>query len=515
MHTARATRRATHHLAIALLAAIATARGLAPSGARASEESVFLYSEGLEEFRTKTDDYRAALVLFEQSVAKDPNDVAARYYRGVTRARLGQVDGAVEDLTWVVQQRPGFDRAALELGIVLVGDGRYAEALPWLHQAQVAPDLAPSASFYIGIADLHLGWLDQARAAFEQASAPGAPADLALPTRYYLGLVAAGQGRTDEARSEFAAVAEARPDTDMGRAAAEYLAGSGAAPALAWEVHGFAKLEYDSNAVLAPSDSATSNALAIGRESDGRTRLGVGASLAPWRTENAELRLGYDFDQIVYFHLSEFDLQEHRPRVQIAARSGPWAFGLVGRYDYDLLEATSFLQQAAAQPWVRFAEGELGRTELFYQARWRDFFQQRYSPSLDAWNNAASLTQFFYLDGAQRYLWIGYQFDRNQGLYSQGDPFSYDGNEANAGVGFQFASVGAGALLGYRYRHESFDAASLGRRDDENAVTLQLQKSLTRNVLLTLEYFGTFHDSNQAVFSYDRQIGSIGLEVQF
>src|SRR5262245_46308749 len=125
---------------VAVAATIAT-----PRPAFAADEPAFLYSEGLEQFRAKKDDYRAALALFDQAVAKDPDDVAARYYRGVTRARLGENEGAIEDLEWVLTQRPGFDRAALELGIVLVNDGRYAEALPRLHQAVLAPDLAAPA----------------------------------------------------------------------------------------------------------------------------------------------------------------------------------------------------------------------------------------------------------------------------------------------------------------------------------------------------------------------------------
>src|SRR5512139_1740936 len=125
---------------------------LNPSPGVADERAKMLWSRGLIELQANR--YQSALDLFQQAVDTDPGDVYARYYRAVARARLGDREGAIADLRAVLAAEPDFDEAALDLGVALIEDQHYAEALPWLEQAQRSPPLATRASLFIGIAQL-------------------------------------------------------------------------------------------------------------------------------------------------------------------------------------------------------------------------------------------------------------------------------------------------------------------------------------------------------------------------
>jgi tetratricopeptide (TPR) repeat protein len=112
---------------------IAIALVLCPSFVGASEESALLVSQGLAKLNQK--DFAGANALFDAAVRADARDALARYHRGVSSARLGRLEAAIDDLRQVASEQPELSEAGLELGIALVRAGRYREALSWLQQA--------------------------------------------------------------------------------------------------------------------------------------------------------------------------------------------------------------------------------------------------------------------------------------------------------------------------------------------------------------------------------------------
>ena len=56
------------------------------------------------------------------------------------------------------------------------------------------------------------------------------------------------------------------------------------------------------------------------------------------------------------------------------------------------------------------------------------------------------------------------------------------------------------------------------RRDNDHRVVVAFERPLSEvyeHLFVNAAWFGTFNNSNQSVFEYDRQIGSIGAEVRF
>ena len=506
---------------------------LSAAVAGASEQSKLLYSRGLVEFHAER--YQPALELFEQAVAADPADVYARYYRAVTRARLNDLDGAISDLREVLAAKPDLAQAALDLGVALVEKHQYRDALPWLTQAQQSADLDGQASQFIGIANLRLGHLETARRNFVRAASRDAKQT--VPARYYQGIVDYREGNWLHAQKHFTFVAIASPDSDVGREAKAFLDKIAASRPARFQGYATVGFQYDSNVILAPSngDLATqaTKDLNVTGQSDGRATIGFGGVYSAFRTDSVELLLAYDFFQSLHFQLQSFNLQDHGPSLQLSARVGRVQYGIVGRYDYYLLDSSSFLQEATALPWLTVAEGAFGRIESFYRMRRRDFKDPDFAVR-DAFNHAIGIRQFIYLNSPDRYLLLGYQFDREdpliagqhystRGVSSGISPqmyaddarsFGYDGNEVRAGVGWLLPQQITSEAT-FIYRRERYRPESHGRRDDEEEVLVALRRPISHHLDVNVAYLGDFNNSSNQFFDYDRHVVSLALEARF
>ena len=395
--------------------------------AGAAEVGENLVSRGLLHFHAG--EYALAFTSFDAAVKADPVNVEARHYRAMTAARLGNLDDAVFDLGVVLILKPDFCEAALQLGIARMQQGEDADALRWLERARQCPALEADASLLIGIANLHLEDDEAAAAALERARDK---AELRTTADYYAGVASVRRWRWDEAASQFSAVRAARPDAEVGVQAAAYLR-----QLRQYHVYGRVGIDYDSNVVLAPSDGTVAADVGVTNQSDGRVSLAAGATAVPWRTENVQLVLGYDFFQTLQFELTQYDLTANRPGAQLLFDAGPVYGGVMGRYGYYLLDGASFLQDAEAAPWLAVPEHEFGRTELYYRMLWEDFYLSPFRGVRDSVNNAVGVRQYFYLPRDDRYLFLGYRFENQDATKSEGDAFAYNANQIEVGVGWE------------------------------------------------------------------------------
>jgi tetratricopeptide (TPR) repeat protein len=483
--------------------------------AAASEQSQLLSSRGLVEFHAER--FPAALDLFDRALSADPTDVYARYYRGVTRSRLDDTAGAIADLRAALAAKPDFPQAALDLGIALVQTGQYREAIPWLQQAQAVSDLDGQASLFLGIAQLRLGEPGAAQANFERAEARDPKQRLAA--RYYLGVAAYQRGQLRASQEQFTYVAQASPGTEMGREATTFLERIRTTQAHAqYQAYAALGFQYDSNVPLL-NDTITALPGINNQQSDGATLISFGGTYVPWHNDSVALLLGYDFFQSLHFSLSDFNLQDNGPSLQVAVDLGRVKGGILGRYDYYLLETNSFLQEGTALPWLTVPEADFGRSEVYSRIRRRDFKNAAYDV-LNSFDYAAGVRQVVYVTSPDRSVSLGYQFDKNDPIVDDNQPFGsssygYDGNEVSIGGGWLLPqSITAGATFAYRHNRYDF-VASDGRKDDEYLVTTTLSRPMTEHLNLTLAYLGDYNNSNESLFDYDRSIVSVTMEVRF
>jgi len=478
--------------------------------AHASEQSTKLYSQGLVQFHAG--DFSAALQLFDQAVQADGQDMYALYYRGVTHGQLKEFPAAAADLRAVATARPDLQQVPLELGYALLQTGDYAEAAQWLERAQQTPALEAEASLFLGLAHTRLERTEQARQDLQRAAAKNP--DLRHSALYYEGVSYYQDRNWSKAEADFDAVVKERPDSEIGHLASAYLDLLHHGTGKPYDLYADAGFQYDSNVVLAPSDSVVKASVGLNKQSDGRAVIDFGGRYIPWQTETMQLSVGYEFFQSLHFSLHDFNLEDHRPNAEFTINTEYARFGMSGRYDFYLLKTSSFLQEAAAQPWATVPEGNIGRTEITYRMRRRDFIAAPYAGLLDAFNHLAGARQYFYLGPETDYLFAGYQFDHDEPINASGNQFEYDGNQVDGGIGWAFP-LNITTELSYAFRHERYAAASNGRRDEEHLVTFIAEKPITEYLHVQLAYLGDFNNSNTALYAYDRNIGSVSLGVRF
>jgi Tfp pilus assembly protein PilF len=505
-------------------------------------------------------DNAAALALLDKAVAADPDDAGVRYQRGAVRAATGDTHGAIEDLERALQLRPYFPNAALELGIALVDADRAVHAEAPLMQAQQVPALDAQASFYLALAQLRIGRLELARMNFERARQRDP--SLATAVEYYLGVIAFRRRDYAAAESAFASVQRRDPDTAMGRESAQYLAVIADERAADYSAFGTMALEYDSNVTLGPSQTVPGS---VSGQGDWRYVVNGGGRWTPVHWGRASLSVSYEFFQSVQFHLSDFNLTDNRPALQLQYDFDWVSVGLLGRYDYYLLGGESYLSEATGMPWVSIREEGFGRTELYARVQPRSF-KAAHCPAptseggagsacyaaLNGIYNFAGARQFFDLGNAARQLWIGYQLGfatpqpgKTSLQQFNRDQYQYGSWAGEAGLRWPLPFDILGELA-YRYERQSYNPASgclvngaivpatcenlqnyptgfdprglTPRLDNDHRVIFSLARSMPElwdRLSLVVSYFGTFNDSNKDVFTYDRSIGSLALQVRY
>jgi len=518
------------------------ALALCAAAAQANEQSQALASRAVIALNAgKTAE---ALELLDAALVADPDDAEARYQRGVVRARGGNANGAIEDLQRALALRPYFPNAALELGIALVDDDRAVDAEAPLLQAQQVPALDAQASFYLGLAQLRLGRMEMAQASL--ARARQLDPTLTTATQYYEGVIAFRQDDYETAEKAFAAVQSERPDSAMARESVQYVALIAEARAADYSAFGTVAVEYDSNVNLGPAVVSAQTGSDATAQGDGRVAFNAGARWTPLRVGGFSLSVSYEFFQSLQFHLTSYNLTDNRPAVQLQYDFDQVSFGVLGRYDYYLLGGDSFLSEFTAMPWASIREEGIGRTEVYGRIQPRDF-KSDYNV-LSGVYSYGGVRQFFDIGNASQQIWLGYQLGFS--APKDGDTDFQQFNRDLYQFGSQMAEVGIRwpllwQILGeaaYRYEHQSYGATSgcvpnsnaspdpscipgeplptglTRRKDNDHRFILSLERPLPElweHLSVVAAYLGTFNRSNKTIFEYDRNIGSIGLQVRF
>lgn len=493
----------------------------APVRVVASQDSELLYSQGIVALHDKRP--ADALVLFERAVAADAADGHAWYYLALAKVRLDRDVEAVADFRRAIELLPDEAAVAYDLGVALTETGEHAEATGYLRRAAGEAEFRSRASMVLGLAELRLGNLAAAEDAFLQA---GAEPSLAARATFYRGVTAFRRGAFDEAEVHFEAVTATTDESGIASEARAYLEHLRTGPPKRdYELHAEAGFQYDSNVCLSPSGGCEFIAEeGTVDEGDGRAILSAGGRYTFWRGADVALSAGYDFFQSLHFDLGEFDLQNHRPDLQVTWRRGRLRAGVVGRYDFFLRDSDSFLHEVNAVPWAAFDHGAFGRTEVHYRMRDREFVEDAFAPR-NGFNHAFGARQVLPIDAAPgSHVAFGLRYDREDPSSGSAEAqrFAYSGFEAN-GEGRWLGPLGMTVVFGYAFRYENYDDVSAdfvadfeAREDFEHILRAEWEMPVWRFVALRAGYYGTINDSSQSEdFDYRRHVASASVALRY
>ncbi len=523
----------------ALWAAILIATVARTENAFADARSQALYARGLIFFHAGQWD--GAYKLFDAATQADQQDAVALYYRGLAAAHLGYTSVALQSVEAATKLRPDLPGAALNLGILYYDVQQYDRAEQALLKAYQEPSTRFSAALFLGLTRYRKGNFQGAREALVEAEKDPA---LRPTAQYYQGLVLLREGQADAAKALFTQVQSERPNSEIARAAGQYLAAPGAAPATLatagaapprrWALWGDARMGYNSNVVMGPKNKAIRKTRVAGGLDDGEMSINIGGSYELLDLDQLQFKVSYDFYQSVFFQITEFDLQSNRvkgdlssKRLDAFSQPGLLQVGVEGWYDYYMLGFQSFAQEGLAVPYLRVFEGDIGVTQPFYRFRSRDYMDDPFNPFLDNYNNAFGIEQYFLLGAADRQLSIGYQWQDENPLSRNGNDFQYKANQIDltltAGVMDWFSVIGSYVFVLQDYQFKNSRTPSpddpavfdLRRHDVQNQFLLRLLRSITPEWTAGLTFLGTWNNSNIANFEYNQYIIAADMNFRF
>ena len=167
----------------------------------------------------RNEDYRTALAIHRDTVAKRPDNPRARNNLGIELNRRGETDEAERHFAEAVRLRPDIAEARANLGAALLHRGVVDQAVVHLSEAVRLKDGLGEARYHLGLALLRQGDIQGALVEFSRAGeilAEGADPRRAL-------IAALGRaGRAEDAMAELAELVRLEP----GSAGARYLLGN-------------------------------------------------------------------------------------------------------------------------------------------------------------------------------------------------------------------------------------------------------------------------------------------------
>jgi hypothetical protein len=348
------------------------------------------------------------------------------------------------------------------------------------------------------------------------AFASGEPAPEPSPAeRFQRSLGASG--------SAFSAVEQQSPLQPLGQSATELRERMIPGPAgRRWQAALTGGLEGDSDPV--PFQEVATAFAAPGAEGDGRGVLRARASVGLLDAERGSLTLGYDGFVTLHFDETQANLQMHSAWAAGGVNLGPVRLGLQADYAYEMTDTTEpFRHLVLGTPSAGWRQADWALGVLFYQYQWSDLVldTMRDSPVLDGdgGRHLAGLYQFFFLPEPFTWVRIGGFADLNR---SDGTEWEYDGFEVSMGCGYDF-DYGVALTWLYRFKWQDYlnpsDFAEPGfvtsREDRRHILSVDLRKSLTEHLELSVAASFSWNGSNLSFYEGDRQFGGAYLSYRF
>ena len=284
-----------------------------------------------------------------------------------------------------------------------------------------------------------------------------------------------------------------------------------------WSVYASAGMQYDSNVALDPTGQRLPGAPA--NPADGGGVFSAGGRYDFVDTARWQASLEYDFYQTAHFRLHDFDLRSNR----VAGTAGyslvpdVWT-GVQAGYQHYVLGVDPYSGAPFVTPFVSWTQQDWGLTQFVYEHAHVTYLSQPFENVRDGPTDTASLNQTVYW--GSRYVTIGYEFgsERPQSHSVFGESFRERYHQV--GVGFGFSPGWRTTVdLAYLFRYENYPASepALGttRQDTVNQFSVSVRRPVTRYLSAGLTYYGTFDNSNVAVYQYRRNIVSAEVRVVF
>jgi tetratricopeptide (TPR) repeat protein len=488
---------------------------------------------GIAEFQQEN--YEEALDSLHKARNADPRNSQPAYYLGITYKNMERYREAQKQLEAVLDLTPRIKEAILELAEVDYNLGEYDKALKVINMAEDENFRPGQTAFIKGLILLGMNNIPAAVESFEKAGQTNAA--LVAAADYQIGQAYLKNDKLDEAESHFKNVIEQEPGTDMAIFSSDFLVQIEEKRREKREFRYYLGLhyQYDDNVVLRPTNDSA--AVAISDEEDSRAVLTFGMEYVPKPRKPLDFTAHYSVYMSFHDDLSEYDYHRHtavlNPSYLINEKSRA---DLVLRGSYSWVDNEEYLGTAAVSPMYTryFSPEHTIQTYVSYQKKDYSWDIPDTDEDRDA-NEYSFNVNWFHFFAQDMGVFLPFMedydlsfFAKNRGYFNlfyklskedtDGDNWEYVGNRAAATLllplikNWKVRLTGDFTYQNYDNRHTIFNKE---RRDYIYDAFALLYYRFHKYLDLQLLYNYVRNDSNIALYDYERNVYSIGIEWRY
>ena len=464
----------------------------------------------------------SALACFQKALESNSDDVTALLGKGLALVAQEQAEAALAPLERAKGLAPQDPNVLFALGKAYLACGRARQATSELERVKALDPSRANLGVFLGLAYLKAG--KNGKALEDLAETEATSPDLNAVATLYAGVALARLGRHEDAAKALAAVEQIVPGSPVARAADHFKATVGQPlPGRAFRGSLRLGLQHDDNATQVPGTDQ------FGLHDQKHQTYGMllDANFAYDLSRRADwlVTAEYDVFQTMNFSFHTTDLQDHTLALNSLYTAGqaagmPCHLGLQLATDYLRVANSSFLQRTTVLPYAVLVEKPWTATTFLARSQWKNFLGQGTTvdgaaQDRDATNLFVGATQRVNLPRDMT-LWLGYLHDDEA---ADGDDWDYRGRILHAGLRCPLPTrdMLLTTLVQFHRRDYRNTHTYAGHRrcDRELTLSVNLRCPLGERTGVFLEYLRDRNDSDIRLYSYSRDVYTVGLEHSF
>lgn len=466
--------------------------------------------QGIADF--KDESLEEAADSLSKARQSDPKSAQAAFYLGLTQKRLQNFREAKANLTDAISLDPNLEGAHLALAESLYHLGELDGALKELDAAEASGKDLGQVYLLRGLTQLKADKNNDAVDSFKKAKS--ADSALARVADYQTGIAYVKENKLSEAKEVFREIIIKDPSADLSRYAEEYARSIDKKQERErpFKLSLGLRYEYDDNVILKPADSSAANG--ITDEDDRREIFTLRGEYNRKFNNPWSLRAQYSLYMTNQHHLETHDIQSHTVSLipSYNFKNSSANFNL--SYNNTLVEDARYLDSVTFTPSYNFMLGPERFGVISARVQKREFQKEPFSPNedRDSLDTGLSFSCFRFFGGDGGFFNLKYEINKED---ADGVNWTYVGNKASLSLLYpyseklKFQAFAEASLQNYQNTHTVF-----GKKREDRTYTQSVLASyeLYKKTDFIIQYTHVRDDSNIAIYDYDRNIISTGIE---
>ena len=526
----------------------------------------------------KEENYEEAVEDFKRYREIDPRSPIGAYYMGIAYKKTQDYKEAKTNLKDALTLSPPVKEAVVELSDVLYQLGENEEALKELERGEMMGFESARTVFLKGQILSALGkksdisieedrilykgekypfikneddtitawegllkdktFYISSRAAIESfKKAKTIDKKLTTSADYQIAMVNLQNGNLNEAREMLKEIVIRDPNADIAQFANQYIDAitKRIKEERPFRFTGEVQYQQDGNVLLKPSDVTAAGDIA--GESDSLGIAVLRGEYVPKLIEPYSIKAQYSFFGNIHNRLKNYDIQSHSITLAPNYNLKRGSITLLTGWNYTLVDNNKYLETLTLSPLYTFIinKTQFIQTSLRYQNKHYLKAPANSNEDRDGINYNGGVSWFYLLSGNKGFLNLKYEYDREDTV---GTNWKYTGNKFGVSLLYPLSvplflkeaglpllrsiATGSGELnlnIGGEVYMQGFDNTHTSFKKKRDDKTYNINTMITYRVYedmdIKMQYVYIQADSNISVYTYNKNMATIGMEYRF